>query len=235
MSWFCDRETVAQVLRGKSVALVGSGPGAVANQRGLVDSHDVVVRVNNHKLFPGTGYRTDVHYSYYGNAIRKGVQELKREGVRLVMCKCPNAQFIESPWHLKNGKMHGVDFRWIYQKRGAWWFCPTYVPPVEEFVAKFKMLGGHVPTTGFGALLDVLSFEPLHVFMTGFDFFISRVHNVDELWKPQNGADPIGHDPERERQWLKANIAGLPITLDAAATAALIGNERAAQRRGVAA
>lgn len=232
---FCDREAVAQVLRGKTVALVGSGPGALENQRGIVDSHDVVCRVNNNKLFPGTGYRTDVHYSYYGNAIRKSHLELKREGVNLVMCKCPNAQFIESEWHRKNGKMNGVDFRWIYEKRADWWFCPTYVPTVEDFMAKFELLGGHVPTTGFSALLDILSFEPQHVFLTGFDFFTSGIHNANERWRPNNPADPIGHKPERERAWLKDNIDRLPITLDAAATKALMSNEKPSRRRVVAA
>lgn len=218
---FCDRDHVMSVLEDKTVAIVGSGPGVLGNEKGLIDSHDVVVRVNNAKLFPATGYRTDVHYSYYGNAIRKRSAELKREGVVLCMCKCPNSQFIESDWHRANGKMNGVDFRWIYQKRADWWFCPTYVPTTEEFVAKFELLGKHVPTTGFAALLDVLSFKPSHVYLTGFDFFTSGVHNVNERWRPQNGSDPIGHVPERERDWLRVNISEYPMTLDAAAEKSL--------------
>jgi hypothetical protein len=210
----CGRELLEATFHGKSVALVGSGPGSLDNGRGLVDSHDVVVRVNQYKLFPATGYRTDVFYSYFGNSIKKSVEHLKRDGVALCMCKCPDAQVIESAWHRANGKMNGVDFRWIYEKRADWWFCPTYVPSVDEFMGHFNLLGGHVPTTGFSALLDVLALDPLHVYMTGFDFFSSGTHNVNERWRKGNPSDPIGHDPNAEMRWFRRNHDKYPITMD---------------------
>ena len=212
---FCDRDTVRRVIEGRSVAIVGSGPGCLDNVPHLVDSHDVVIRVNNYKLFPATGFRTDVFYSYFGSSIKKTATELMRDGVRLCMCKCPDAQFIESPWHERNGKMLGVDFRPLYERRRDWWFCNTYVPTVEEFLAHFHLLGGHVPTTGFSALLDVLSFNPMHIFMTGFDFFASRMHNVNERWRKANPGDPIGHVPDVERAWFANHFDRFPITLDA--------------------
>lgn len=218
---FCDRAHVRSVFKGKTVALVGSGPGSLGNQRGFVDSHDVVVRVNNYKVFPGTGYRTDVHYSFYGHSIRKTAEELNLDGVKLCICKCPDAQFIESEWHRRHNKMAGVDFRGIYERRRDWWFCPTYVPTLAEFMAQFNLLGGHVPTTGFSALLDVLSFEPASLHITGFDFFQSRVHNVNERWRPINHDDPIGHVPDAERAWFAANFRKHPITIDAALSRSL--------------
>lgn len=211
---FCDREFVRRFFDGKSVAIVGSGPGSLQNEKGLVDSHDVVVRINQYKLFPATGFRTDVFYSYFGHSITKPAQHLRRDGVQLCICKCPDAQFIESDWHRQNGKMNGVDFRWIYAKRKDWWFCPTYVPSVEEFRAHFDLLGGHVPTTGFSAVLDVLSFNPMHVYLTGFDFFSSGVHNVNERWKRVNTTDPIGHVPDAEREWFFKNHMNYPLTMD---------------------
>ena len=87
-------------LQGRRVALVGSGPGVLDNRPGFIDSHDVVVRVNNYKLSPAAGARTDVFYSFFGSSIRKSVEELKRDGVDLCVCKCPNAQFMQSAWHL---------------------------------------------------------------------------------------------------------------------------------------
>jgi hypothetical protein len=223
---FSSRAEVAPTFAGKTVAIVGSGPGVMENPKHRVDSHDVVVRVNNYKLFPQTGRRTDVFYSFFGNSIRKRVADLRHDGVRLCMCKCPDAQFIESAWHRARGKMIGVDFRWIYVKRAAWWFCPVYVPSVEEFRAHFALLGGHVPTTGFAALLDVLSFNPGHVYLTGFDFFLSRTHNVNERWKAGDPDDPIGHDPAAERAWLAANLGAYPIALDEAAREALEGRTK---------
>jgi hypothetical protein len=213
---FVERQAVRAALQGKAVALVGSGPGALANPKGLVDSHDVVIRVNNYKLFPATGFRTDVFYSFFGASIRKTPQQLMRDGVKLCLCKCPDAKFMQSAWHAKNGKLNGVDFRLIYAARKGWWFCDTYVPTVEEFMVPFNLLGKHVPTTGFAALLDVLACDPLHLYLTGFDFFASGLHNVNERHRTINPDDPIGHRPDRERAWLAANLQDYPLSMDAA-------------------
>jgi len=203
---FCDSTVVRRVLAGKRVAVVGSGPGVLTNEPGFVDSFDVVVRVNNYRLQQQTGYRTDVHYSFFGSSITKSVVDLKHDGVRLLMCKCPNAKVMESEWHQKNNKPHGVDFRYIYEQRRAWWFCDTYVPPVEEFMATFDLLERHIPSTGFSALLAVLAHGAEHLYLTGFDFFASRVHNVSEPWRPGNPDDPIGHAPALERRWLSQHL-----------------------------
>lgn len=200
---FSDHARLRETFHGKRVAIVGSGPGALDNEAGFVDSHDVVVRVNNFKVGPAQGFRCDVFYSFFGGSIKKDAADLKRDGVRLCMAKCPDAKFMDSPWHEKMGKPHGVDFRYIYRDRRGWWFVPTYVPSVEEFVESFDLLGGHIPTTGFSALLAVRAQEPASVYLTGFDFFSSRIHNVNEKWRPGNPDDPIGHAPERERAWLE--------------------------------
>lgn len=213
--FFCDREFVRKTFAGKSVALVGSGPGVMDNDPGYIDSFDVVMRINNHKLIPpATGSRTDVFYSFFGSSIRKRGRDLLREGVKLCMCKCPDAKFMDSAWHESHKKPNGVDFRYIYTARESWWFCPTYVPTLDEFMEHFRTLDGHVPTTGFSALLDVLSFNPSAVYMTGFDFFTSKVHNVNERWIKGDDSDPIGHTPNAERAWLQKNATSHAITMD---------------------
>lgn len=219
---FCNRERVHRAINDKFVCLVGSGPGLLLNTPGFVDSHDVVIRVNNYALTGAiTGKRTDIHYSFYGSSIRKKAAELQRDGVILCIAKCPDAQFMESEWHAKHGKMRGVDFRYIYEARKDFWFCDTYVPTVDEFMRSFDLLGGHVPTTGFSAVLDILSYGPANVYMTGFDFFQSRIHNLHEKWSPQNPDDPIGHVPDAEREWFAQNVSNLPVTMDEMLQAAL--------------
>lgn len=199
---FSEIERIRRLVAGKSVALVGSGPGVLDNPPGLIDDHDVIVRVNNYRLTKETGFRTDIHYSFYGSSIKKTAEELKQDGVKLCMCKCPDAKFMDSEWHRVNNKPHGVDFRYIYQQRKGWWFCPYYVPTLEEFVASFDLLEQHIPSTGFSAILAILQCDPSRLYLTGFDFFASRVHNVNEPWRPGNPDDPIGHAPELERAWL---------------------------------
>jgi hypothetical protein len=46
---FSDHAPLREFFSGKRVAIVGSGPGCLDNDPGFVDSHDVVVRVNNYK------------------------------------------------------------------------------------------------------------------------------------------------------------------------------------------
>lgn len=218
---FMSRSEVWPWFEGKSVAVVGSGPGCVDNEIGFIDSHDVVVRVNNYRLVGGTGRRTDVFYSFFGTSVKKTAEELRADGVTLCMSKIPNAHAIESEWHRINDKMIGVDFRPHFARRQNWWFCDTYVPSVEEFLVPFNLLGRHQPTTGFAAVFDVLSFDPASVYLTGFDFFRSKIHNVNEPWQTKNSDDPIRHEPERERAWLVENMRRFPITGDAALRQAL--------------
>lgn len=213
---FLSRSEVRPWFEGKRVALVGSGPGVLGNAPGHVDGYEVVVRVNNYALSAEAGRRTDVFYSFFGNSVKKAVAELQRDGVRLCMCKCPDAHAIESEWHRAHNKMFGIDFRWIYERRAGWWFCDTYVPETEDFLRQFDLLEKHIPTTGFAAILDLLSFEPAELYLTGFDFFRSGVHNVSQPWRQKNDDDPIGHVPEREFAWLVDNIGRHPITVDAA-------------------
>jgi len=211
---FCDKSRLFEVFEGKSVAIVGSGPTTLSNESGFIDSHDVVVRVNNYKLIGTAGKKTDVHYSFYGTSIKKTAQELQDDGVYLCMCKCPDAKFMESRWHERHGKLNGIDFRYIYQFRKDFWFTDTYVPTVEEFVEHFELLGKHIPTTGFSAILDVLRYNPKSIYITGFDFFQSRVHNVNERWRKNNPSDPIGHTPEAEYTWIRKNFQKHNITCD---------------------
>lgn len=211
---FITFEEVAAQIRGRSVAVVGSGPSVLENAPGHVDSHEVVVRVNNYKTSAAAGFRTDVFYSFFGSSIRKTAEELQRDGVRLCMAKCPNAKPLHSEWHERNNKPLGIDFRYVYEARRDWWFCDTHVPTVERFLEQFELLGKHIPTTGFSAILDVLACEPRSVYLTGFDFFASGVHNVDEKWRPGDPEDPIGHRPDLERDWLCQNTHRHPLSFD---------------------
>lgn len=207
---FCE---ASARIRGRTVAIVGSAPSVLENDPGVIDAHEVVVRVNNHKIGSAQGLRTDVHYSFYGGSIRKSARDLQSEGVTLCWCKCPDAKALRSDWHERNGKTNGIDFRYIYQQRKDFWFCDTFVPTPQSFMEKFDLLDRHIPSTGFAAIIDMLACEPKSVYLTGFDFFSSGIHNVDEKWRPGNPQDPIGHRPDLELQWIAANAERL--TFDA--------------------
>lgn len=172
------------------------------NPPGFIDSHNIVVRVNNYKLYPETGCRTDVFYSFLGMSVRKTCTELMQDGVWLCMCKCPDSKFIESEWHERNRKPLGVDFRYIYERRKDFWFCDTFIPTTEQFLEKFHALNDHIPTTGMAAIMEIAAFD-CDIYLTGFDFFTSKIHNVNEVWEQKNTDDPIGHSPTHEIEWLR--------------------------------
>lgn len=218
---FVSRSECASWFEGKSVAIVGSGPGCTQNAEGLVDCYETIVRVNNYRITAGTGKRTDVFYSFFGTSIRKSSKELIRDGVKLCMSKVPNAHAIESAWHRQRGKMIGVDFRPHFERRKDWWFCDTYIPTVVEFMVGFDLLGRHMPTTGFAAILDVVSFNPRVVYLTGFDGFRSGIHNVNEPHRVKNLDDPFRHEPERELAWIAMNRKRHRIWTDGALSAVL--------------
>ena len=201
---FVDFNEVAAMFRGKSVAIVGSGPGVLDNAPGFVDGHDIVCRVNNYKTGEQQGYRCDAHYSFYGGSIRKTAPELQRDGVKLLINKCPNGQPLQSAWHEHNQRMQGVDFRYIFAYREDFWFGDVFVPDAARFLRKMDVLRNHIPTTGFAAILDVLDCEPASIYLTGFDGFTSGLHNVNERWRPGDPTDPIGHRPELEAAWISA-------------------------------
>lgn len=207
-------DEVSGYFEGRRVVIVGSGPGVMDIGSGVVDSYDVVVRVNNYKLSVAAGFRTDVHYSFFGNSVKKTRQELIADGVRLCMCKCPDSQPIESQWHRDNQKMNGVDFTYIYRARQGWWPAPVFIPDDAHFLRGFELLDRHIPTTGFSAILDITACEPAELFLTGFDFFTSGIHNVDEPWRAGSPDDPIGHRPDLERAWITANAGRLGIGTD---------------------
>ena len=195
---FVEYKYLSDYFKDKTVAVVGSAPSVINNSKGFIDKHDIVVRVNNYKIIDGTGKRTDVHYSFYGGSIRKSVTELKTDGTKLCMCKCPNSKPIESEWHEKNGKTLGIDFRKIYRRRESWWFCPVYIPSDGTFLELFNKLDRHIPTTGFSAIWEILRLPIKSMYITGFDFFTSKKHNVNERWLKGDSSDPIKHTPEAE-------------------------------------
>lgn len=223
MNSFVDFKFCRDFFADKRVVIVGSGPGAVLNPLGFVDSHDIVLRVNNYGRHPNLGERCDVFYSFFGGSIKKTREELIADGVQLCMAKCPDGKPIESRWHEKHGRQKGIDFRYIYEARRNFWFGPTFVPNAEHFLGGFQLLENHIPTTGFSAILDVVECAPASVFLTGFDFFSSGVHNLNQRWRPGDQADPIGHVPWKEARVLAGMMKSkqIPIYADPALRQAL--------------
>lgn len=221
---FSDFERVKDFMRGKRVVVVGSGPTGAQNKKGVIDGYDVVVRVNNYKTkgvkggipydyTDSLGKRTDVFYSFFGSSIQKTREELIADGVKMCMSKLPNSKPFHSAWAAARGKDESHDYRPNYRRREAFWFCPTFVPTDEHFLKLFHSLNDRQPTTGFSAIVDLFRCEPKELYITGFDFFTSGTHNVDERWRFKNGDDPHRHDPEAEKNAVINTISKAPFVI----------------------
>ena len=212
---FASFADVVSRVSGRSVAIVGGGPSSLTNEPGFVDSHDLVVRVNNYKTGEAQGRRCDIFYSFFGGSIKKSVNDLKRDGVTFCMSKVPDSKPLRSEWHETRGKTLGIDFRYIYKARKDWWFCDVFVPSDEWFLEGFNALDRHIPTTGFSAIRDIMAAGPSSLYVTGFDFFSSGIHNTNEPWRKGAQDDPIGHSPAHEISYLRKAFSGHNVMMDA--------------------
>jgi hypothetical protein len=210
-----------ETFKGKRVAIVGSAPSALKNDAQYIDRYDEIVRINNFKTVgtdlkgrdydfrPQVGYRTDWHYSFYGGSIRTSHKEL--EGIKGHLCKCPNEEIVHlTEWHKMRKLEKGCGWAWIYRKRKDYWIAPLYIPTKAHYLECFDMLGQHVPSTGFACLWEFASMPVKEMYVTGFDFFTSGVHNINEKWNKGMSDDPIRHLPEKERAIFKTWAKKMP-------------------------
>jgi hypothetical protein len=208
---------LVNIFKGKRVVIVGSAPsGRELNTKDKIESYDEVIRVNNYKtkgvdlkgrpydFSRELGIRTDYHYSFYGGSIRKTAEDLK--GIKGHLCKCPNDDCHVTDWHRERNQQQGGDFRPIYRRRKDFWIAPVYIPEKDHYMKLFDALGNHVPSTGFACIWELLQCQCKELYVTGFDWMTSRLHNVDELWRPGNQDDPIKHVWDEEvklmRRWV---------------------------------
>jgi hypothetical protein len=201
-----NKQNIIDTFKNKRVVIFGSAPNCLNNKGSEIDKYDYIIRVNNYKIKgfeEQVGTRTDVHYAFYGSSIKISKEALKQEGMKFHMCKCPNAFCFNHnvDWDPHN---RGSDFRWIYRNRKNYWIAPVYVPTKEDFMKYFNMLDGHVPTTGFSCILDLMQCGPKELYITGFDGFKTKIHNVNERWRDKSNKrqDPIAHQPEKEMMLL---------------------------------
>jgi hypothetical protein len=211
---YIDLNNVKERFKDKEVIIIGSAPSCLQNTRNFVESFDEIVRINNYKTkgidkrgnhydyTDKVGERTDYHFSFYGGSVKKTQADLRK--IKAHLCKCPNDVCHITEWAKQNGQIQGGDFRPLYRRREGFWVAPVYIPEKYHYLKLFRHLDDHVPTTGFYAIWEIMRCKPKRLYITGFDFFSSGVHNVDEKWKAGKKEDPICHVPEKEKEILKA-------------------------------
>ena len=196
--------TFAEMVRGKSVAVVGGSNLLEGIGQGeYIDSHDVVLRVNLHWPCPifledqrdlsvDIGQRTDIVFQAV-SAWRPG--RFHQMDIKLVIIR-GNDRFVQ------DFLSHDTPTHWLHpmflqilddcEQRGT---------AVEYFSPKYDHIYPEWnPNTGLLALKTVMYEEPSKVYVAGFDF--SVFHNRVVNW--------YHHDPLKDRQYFRNHIATDP-------------------------
>lgn len=175
-------------IQNKTVLIVGGGPLAIQNKEWF-NSFDIIVRLNNYKKLSDT--RTDIFFSYFGRNIKKTKEELIKDGVKYCINKCPNLDMTLS---LSIYNVTMTDYRWIYDFRKNWWFCPLVSLTEKELINQIIKLNGNMPTVGLSAVMYFSNLNIKSLDIIGFDCFESGVHNLNEKWDNSGN-----HRPDLEK------------------------------------
>lgn len=170
------------IFKDKKVVIIGSASHVTEiNQRELIDSFDVVVRVNlsipNKKnISENTGKRCDVWY-VANKIINEQPKLLKLSYIK----KIKTANYLE---HLiPQGK---------------------YIELINQKYLK-KVLK-KLPTRGLRAIADIVKSEPKELYITGFTFYQTE---KDHFYEDGKVIDP-SHDFEDELKYFIKNVYNLP-------------------------
>jgi hypothetical protein len=189
---------LSQFLDGKTVALVGSAAYLNDQRQGkLIDSYDVVVRVNHlHPIKPfmkkHIGRRTDIIYTEGGipRITPDNLKELFMDPP-LMIVGLPVQDRIENLREVCAGK---IPFSFIHES-------------IYNNNSPLK------PLTGVAALHHLLSFPITELYMTGFSFYLDNErYNLEDSCDNHNhqypdsgaGDGPNWHLPREQALWFKS-------------------------------
>jgi hypothetical protein len=171
-----NEEYCLNFFKGKTVLILGSGPGVTSVTSKQMLKYDLICRVNNY-TWHNENHKIDVYYSFLGNSIRKKATEMIKDNVKLIICKCPDENVIVTHEDGSLNQNLSCDTRYVYKHRikGRFFIKPYHIINTEQYNAHNRLIG-HICSSGTAAILDILHFSPKHIHIAGFDWFRSGKH-----------------------------------------------------------
>lgn len=167
------RNKLSSYLKGKRVVLVGPAPSVIDSaQAALIDSYDVVVRLNKALPIPkdlqkDIGTRCDILYNCMNPSDDCGgvinINTLNKYGVKFLVGAYPPVDSVgTTKLRIKTDSLS------FYNKNRNNWrsFCYT---DKTHFLSLWKLM--RLPNTGTMAILDLLRFDIKELYITGITFF----------------------------------------------------------------
>jgi hypothetical protein len=179
------------VIIGGSGAIVGTGVGS------LIDSYDVVVRVNCHWPCPleiqppidakkDIGYRTDVLFACLGNLEMKRLRRMKE--LKLIILTDFKTEHLPPENTMDLAKVKRLNLLMAHCKKRNipyYWYGEKHLQILSD------------ATSGILALSTLMSEEPSELFVAGFDFYTFA--DPQKAW--------LSHKPAKEREYFRKHIA----------------------------
>lgn len=200
------RQKYCEYLKDKRVVIVGPAPSILnSKQQHLIDSYDVIVRLNRALPLPehlkvDIGSRTDVLYNCMNPSNECGgkidTELLNKLGVK----------FLVSPYSpLKNNYRFKKDIEQFLKKTPSVLFC--HIDP-DYFNKLLKLM--QLPNTGICAILDLLQQDIKELYITGFTFF--KGGYIKE-YRPYNEQQVLArmdkyklHDQDKQLRYMKKKL-----------------------------
>lgn len=163
----------ADYLKDKRVVIVGPAPSIINSGQGnLIDSYDIVVRINKAvpvpiNLHKDIGSRTDILYNCLkqtadcGGIINMNI--LHNNGVKCLICPYP--PIFPFKKDIEKFVLQNENFNKKHNKLMPFRHIDTKYYKILEYQMKSR------PNSGICAILDLLSFDIKELYITGFTFF----------------------------------------------------------------
>ena len=182
--------SVLGYFKNRSVLILGSAPNCTDVSVAAMSDFDVIVRTNNYKLF-NADKRVDVYYSFFGRSILNIKKRVEEDNPDFLFMKYPFDFNFAAHTGGQDVAGKGGDLRFIQEINKELLKRVHHFPQtIPNFISNFCAIGS-MPSTGMAAILDIIRYQPSKLAIAGFDFYKSKIHNVDEKWNPQDGK---GHD-----------------------------------------
>jgi len=198
------RNKLSSYLKGKRVVIVGPAPSVVGSeQAALIDSYDVVVRLNKALPIPkdlqkDVGTRTDILYNCMNPSDDCGgiisIPLITKCGVKFVVGAYPPIDHVG----VTKLRIKTDNLSFYHKHKNAWKnFCYT---DKTHFLSLWKLM--KLPNTGTMAILDLLRFDIKELYITGISFFkggyIRTYRDYDENGIMKHLKKFNLHNPEKQ-------------------------------------
>ena len=222
------RNKLSSYLKGKRVVLVGPAPSVIDSaQAALIDSYDVVVRLNKALPIPkdlqkDIGTRCDILYNCMNPSDDCGgtinINTLNKYGVKFLVGAYPPVDSVgTTKLRIKTDNLS------FYNKNRNNWrsFCYT---DKTHFLSLWKLM--RLPNTGTMAILDLLRFDIKELYITGITFFkvgyIRSYRDYDEKGIMNHLKKFNLHNPNKQLDYACGRLLKEPrVTMDNTLTSIL--------------